>query len=90
MRHRFIDAFKRKPKAVIGITKTHHIIHAIKILDKYGLVAVLMPFIALALILSFLPNYLTWILFVSSAGYLLFKIMRLFKNQNQKNERSRL
>jgi hypothetical protein len=68
---------------IIGITKTHHIIHAIKILDKYGLVAVLMPFIAIALILSFLPDYLVWTIFISSVGCLLFKIMRLFKNQNQ-------
>ena len=83
LRHRFIDAFKRKPKAVIGITKSHLMVHVIKILYKYRLVAVLIPFITLAIILSCLPNYMTWILFVSSAAYLLFKIMRLFKNKNQ-------
>ena len=81
LRHRFIDAFKRKPAAIIGNTKTHHIIHAIKILDKYGLVAVLTPFITLALILSFLPNSIVWILFVSFTGYLVFSVVRKFKHK---------
>ena len=31
------------PRAVIGFTKSHLIIHAIKILEKYRLVGVLMP-----------------------------------------------
>jgi hypothetical protein len=81
LKHRFIDAFKHKPKAVIGITKSHHIIHAIKIIDKYRLVSVLMPFIALALILSFLPNYLVWSIFIGSAGYLVFSVIRKFKHK---------
>jgi len=81
LRHRFIDAFKRNPKAVIGITKTHHIIHVIKILDKYRLAALLMPFIALVLILSFMPNYLVWSIFIGSAGYLVFSVVRKFKHK---------
>jgi hypothetical protein len=83
VRQRFFDVFKRNPRAIIGFTKSHHIIHAIKILEKYRLVGVLMPFVALALILSFLPDYLVWAIFIGSAGYLLFKIMRLFQNRNQ-------
>jgi hypothetical protein len=81
LKHRFIDAFKRKPKTIIGITKTHHIIHVIKILDKYKLVAIIMPFIALALILSFLPNYLVVSIFIGSAGYLVFSVVRKFKHK---------
>ncbi len=83
VRQRFFDVFKRNPRAIIGFTKSHLIIHAIKILEKYRLVGVLMPFVALALILSILPNFLVWTIFIGSAGYLLFKIMCLFKNRNQ-------
>jgi len=46
-------------------------------------VGVLTPFVALSLILSFLPDYLVWTIFIGSAGYLLFKIIRQFKNKNQ-------
>jgi hypothetical protein len=42
-RQRFFGAFKRNPRAVIGLTKSHHIIHAIKILEKYRLLGVLLP-----------------------------------------------
>ena len=83
VRQRFFDVFKRNPRAVIGLTRSHLALHAIKILEKYRLVGVLMPFVALALILSFLPDYLVWTVFIGSSGYLLFKIMRLFKNRNQ-------
>jgi hypothetical protein len=87
VRQRFFDVFKRNPRAVIGFTKSHLIIHAIKILEKYRLVGVLMPFVTLALILSFLPDYLVWAVFIGSAGYLLFKIIRLFKNKNQSKKK---
>jgi hypothetical protein len=83
VRQRFFDVFKRNPRAIIGFTKSHLMIHAIKILGKYRLVGVLMPFVALALILSLLPDYLVWAVFIGSTGYFLFKIMRLFKNRNQ-------
>jgi len=81
-RQRFFNAFRHHPRAFIGFTKSHLIIHAIKVLDKYRLTAVVMPFVALALILSFLPNNFVWAVFIGSTGYLLFKIMRLFKNRN--------
>ena len=87
VRQRFFDVFRRNPRAVIGFTKSHLIIHAIKILEKYRLVGVLMPFVALALILSFLPNKIVWAIFIGSAGYLLFKIIRQFKNKNQSKKK---
>jgi hypothetical protein len=77
-RQRFFEAFKRNPRAVLGITRSHHIIHAIKILEKYGLLGVLMPFVALALILSFLPNKVVWAVFIGSIGILVFSIFRKF------------
>jgi hypothetical protein len=84
-KHRFISAFKKNPRAFIGITRTHLILHTIKILDKYRLVAVALPFVVLALILSFLPNYLVWTVFAGSAGYLVFSVFRKFK-PNKKGE----
>jgi hypothetical protein len=79
VRQRFFDVFRRNPRAIIGFTKSHLIIHAIKILGKYRLVGVLMPFVALSLILSFLPDYLVWALFIGSLAYLVLSTIRKFK-----------
>jgi hypothetical protein len=79
-RQRFFDAFKRNPRAILGLAKSHLIIHVIKILEKYRLLSVIMPFIALALILSFLPNKVAWAVFIGSAGVLVFSIFRKFKS----------
>jgi hypothetical protein len=49
---RFIDAFKRNPKAIIGITKSHLIIHTVKILHKHGIVSIILPFTTFALGMS--------------------------------------
>jgi hypothetical protein len=81
VRHRLIDAFKRNPRAFVGITKSHLIVHTLKILDKHGVVALVLPVITLALILSFLPNPLAWCLTVGCAGYLVFKVIRLFQHR---------
>jgi len=69
-RHRFIEVFKRNPKTVIGVTKSHLIIHTLKILDKYGVASVAFPFVILALVMSFLPTYLILAILVGSLGYL--------------------
>ena len=76
---KFVAAFRRNPRAFIGITKTHLIIHTIKILEKYGLAAIVIPFIAVALVLLSLPNYLVWTIFIGSTGYLVFSAVRKFK-----------
>ena len=78
---KFIAAFKRNPRAFIGITKTHLIIHTIKILEKYGLAAIIIPFIAVALVLLSLPNYLVWIIFIGSTGYFVFSVFCKFKSK---------
>ena len=69
-RHRFIEIFKKNPKTVIGVTKSHLVIHTLKILDKYGVAAVVIPFVVLAMALSFLPTYLVWIILIGSLGYI--------------------
>ena len=69
-RHQFIEIFKKNPKTVIGVTKTHLVIHTLKILDKYGVAAIALPFVVLALILSFLPTYLVLVILIGSLGYI--------------------
>jgi hypothetical protein len=78
-RQRFFNTFKRNPRAVIGFTRSHFVIHAIKIFEKYRLMGVFMPFVALALILLFLPIKLVWAVFIGSVGILVFSIFRKFK-----------
>ena len=79
LKHRLIFAFKRSPKTIIGVTKTHLIIHSIKVLEKYELVAFAVPFIAIALILSCLPVWLPWMLLIGSSGYLILALTHKFK-----------
>jgi hypothetical protein len=67
-RHRFIEIFKKNPKTVIGVTKSHLVIHSLKILDKYGVAAIALPFVVLAMVLSFLPTYLVWAILIGSLG----------------------
>ncbi len=78
-RGRFMGIFKNHPKAVIGITKTHLIIHTVKVLDKYGLAALIMPFIGISLILSLIPAWALWVIFIGSSGYLVFSTVRKLK-----------
>jgi len=73
---RFIDAFKRNPKIILGITKSHLIIHAVKTLHKHGIVSIILPFTTLAIGLSALPQSIVWIIFIVSTGYLLMAITR--------------
>ena len=75
-KNRFIDAFKRNPKAFMGITKSHLIIHSVKALHKYGIVTAILPFMTLAIGLSMLPHYIAWIIFIASSCYLFMTITR--------------
>ena len=89
LRNKFIGAFKRNPKALIGITKSHLIIHTIKVLDKYKLVAIVMPFVALALLLSMLPNNIVWCLLIGLFWYLAFQIIGVFENRSRSKKKGR-
>jgi len=73
---RFIDAFKRNPKAIIGITKSHMIIHTVKILHKHGIVSIILPFTTLAIAMSALPQSIVWAILIISSGYLFITINR--------------
>jgi hypothetical protein len=83
---RFIDAFKRNPKAIIGITKSHLIIHTVKILHKHGIVSIILPFTTLEIGLSALPQSIVWIIFIVSTGYLLMAITRKSNKRRKEKE----
>jgi len=76
---RLINAFKRYPKAIIGITKSHLVIHAIKTLHKHDIVSIILPITTLAIGLSALPQSIVWIIFIASSGYLFMAITRKSK-----------
>jgi hypothetical protein len=71
-RDHFIRAFRSNPRALVGITKAHTIVHAIKMLDKHGLVVLAIPLVMLAMILASLPAAVLWSMLVITSCYLLF------------------
>jgi hypothetical protein len=74
VREYFIRAFQHNPKAFIGVTKAHLIVHSIKILEKYGVAAAAVPFFTLATILSGIPASILWLMLIAVSWYLLFRI----------------
>ena len=83
----FIAVFKRKPKTILGLTKVHFIIHGTKILKKYHLIALVIPFMAAVLGLNLLPVCVEWGVFTVSSGYALFLVLRRFKRRKSQEER---
>lgn len=70
----------------MGLTKSHLIIHTLKILNKYRLAALMIPFMGLSFILSLLPPYVVAAIFILSAGYMAFVISMKFKLKFKKGE----
>jgi uncharacterized membrane protein len=68
----FIEIFRKNPRAIVGLTKAHLIIHSIKVLHKYHLIAVIIPIIVSSLILNLFPWYVVWACFLGSMGYLFY------------------
>jgi hypothetical protein len=82
---RFIEVFKKRPKIILGLTKTHLLIHTIKAGKKHHLAGLIIPVILLALLENLLPVYLLWALFIGSSGYSLF-LMKRRKNRKTKRK----
>jgi hypothetical protein len=87
LKSKFVGVFRRNPKAVLGLTKAHFVIHSIKVLDKYNLSALIALFAGVALGLNLLPEYLLWAIFIGSSGYLYFSFFS--KSQRKKSEKER-
>ena len=75
-RRLFIEAFKRNPKAVIGITGSHIVIHSMKVLEKYGLVSLVAVLVGLSVVLAMIPTYLLWVVFLGSILWMILIVFR--------------
>jgi hypothetical protein len=84
LKGKFIEVFRRNPKAVMGLTQAHFVIHSIKVLHKHGIVALILPFMAAALFLGLFPAYVAWGVFAWSLGYLAHLIIRRASTKNRK------
>jgi hypothetical protein len=82
----FVQIFKANPKAILGLTKAHFVIHSIKVLKKYDLAGLMVPLAGLSLAMSLLPEYLIWAVFIGSMGYLALLIRGTIKSKNRKEE----
>jgi hypothetical protein len=67
------------PIVILGLSKSHFIIHTLKILKKHKLIGIAVPVIGLYLVLSLLPLYLTAVVFIASAAYLVISLIQIFK-----------
>ena len=70
----------------MGLTKSHFIIHTLKILKKYHLAGLMVPFMGLSLLLTLLPLWLLWIIFIGSVSYMAFIISKKIKSKFKKGE----
>jgi hypothetical protein len=87
LKGKFIEVFKRNPKAVVGLTKAHFVIHSIKVLHKHGIIALILPFMTAALVLGLFPSYVAWGVFAGSSGYLIHSVVRRKHSMKRKEER---
>ena len=76
LKGKFIEVFKKNPKAIMGLTKAHFLVHSLKIIHKHGIVALILPFMAAALFLGLFPAYVAWGVFAGSLGYLVHSVVR--------------
>jgi hypothetical protein len=84
----FIEVFKKRPKIILGLSKTHLLIHTIKAGKKYHLLSLIIPVILLALLENFLPIYVLWALFIGSSGYSLFLMKRRRNRKTKRKEKT--
>lgn len=80
----YLKGFKINPIVFLGFTKSHLVIHSLKILKKYHLSAVALPFMGLLMFLSLVPSKVTAVIFIMSAGYLAFIISKKYKPKIKK------
>ena len=81
-----IKIFKANPKAVLGFTKAHFVIHSIKILEKYDLAGLIVPFVGLSMAMNLLPGYLIWAVLIGSLWYLVSLVVKRPRAANPKEK----
>ena len=65
-----ISSFQKNPRAILGLTRSHLLIHTIKIFKKYGLTTLIVPASMFALFLATLPGVVLWGTLISLLVYL--------------------
>jgi hypothetical protein len=75
----YLKGFKLNPIVIFGLSKSHVVVHTLKILKKHNLVGLMVPLLGLFLLLSLFPPYVTSIIFVSTVLYLLVILFQIFK-----------
>jgi len=88
LRSTYLKGFCKNPKVFLGFTKLHLFIHTLKILEKYHVMVAIIPIMSLSLILSLLPLWLLWVIFIGSGCYMAFIISRRFKSKFKKEKYS--
>jgi hypothetical protein len=81
-RYWFIDTFKKHPEPYVGIAGSSVLKRIIKVLDRYGIVTVFLPFVLLAICLAMLPDYLLWLILIAIFAHLAISVIRLFKKKS--------
>lgn len=71
--------FIKNPTVILGLSKSHLVVHTLKILKKHNLVGLMIPVLGLFLLVSLLPPYVTAAVFVSSALYLMIILIQICK-----------
>ena len=69
----------RNPIVVLGLSKSHLVLHTIKIFKKHGLYGLAVPLFSLFLVLSLFPPYLNAAVFAVSVAYLMIVLFQIFK-----------
>lgn len=64
---------------ILGLSRSHLVIHTLKILKKYGLAGLIVPIFGLFLVLSLFPPYVNAAVLVSSVVYLMITIFQIFQ-----------
>jgi hypothetical protein len=86
LKSKFIQVFKANPKAVLGLTKAHFVVHSIKVLEKYDMVGLMVPFVGLSLFMNLLPGYLVWTVLIGSLGYFVSLVVKRPRAVNPKEK----
>lgn len=71
--------FLQNPIVVLGLSRSHLVIHTLKILKKCGLAGLAIPLFSLFLVLSLLPPYLNAAVLAVSVAYLVIILFQIFK-----------
>lgn len=69
----------KNPIVVLGLSRSHLVLHTIKILKKHGLSGLAIPLFSLFLVLSLFPPYVNAAVFAVSVVCLMIAIFQIFK-----------